>query len=99
MTKLLDVGFGSSIVDYRTALCHSAGHDGVFRGHHRSFIEQDICPGKLAGAEMEGAVVFHLSAELAQYQQVRIYAPPADNIPSGWGQVQLTSADYHWPGQ
>ena len=39
---------------------------------------------------MKRSVVLHLSAQLTQHQKVRIYTAPADNISTGWGQVQLT---------
>ena len=81
--QILDVRLAGGVHDRRLAGGERSGHDGVLRPGHRRLVEEDLRPDEAVRLHVEAPVGRDLRPEARQRVDVRVEAPPADDVSAG----------------
>ena len=97
--EVLHVGLARRVADGGSPFREDRRHQGVLRAGDRGLVEEDIGADELVGDEAEGPIDLDAGPQLLEGEDVRVDAPPADDIPSRRRQLDLAEAREQGAGE
>src|SRR5688500_19512020 len=99
MTQLLDMRFGSRVMNYRITFgCHCR-HDGILCCSDTGFIHEEICAAQSIGLKCKTTLILHIYTKRAQGKDMCVKTPTTDHISAGEGRVNSSKLDVTGPRQ
>ncbi len=99
MREILHMRLGGDVAQIGRAVRGDRGHQCVLGRGDARLVEEDVGAPQFRGTELQPVGRLHRGPELFEGQEMRVEAPPADDVAARWRQHHLAAAGEQRPRQ